>query len=136
MFRLTRLSDPLKRLAAWYASLPDTPPSGRISVDDQSFSVYDKGKFICRIDFDDVTRMEAYKRDELTTDLICFDVTTGSGTKIATWFIHEELAGWQDLVPRLEQLPGFRGDWYAAIVQPPFAENRTVVFRRAVPDPA
>jgi len=67
-----------------------------------------------------------YKRDEITTDLICCDVQV-SGT---IWFFHEEMDSWAALIQHLEHLPGFRADWRAAVVQPPFAENRTVAFQR------
>jgi len=67
-----------------------------------------------------------YKRDELTTDLICCDVQVGG----ETFFFHEEAEGWDMLIKHLEQLPGFRSDWYAAVSQPPFSLSETVAFRR------
>ncbi|MDB6103068.1 MAG: hypothetical protein JWO52_3067 [Gammaproteobacteria bacterium] len=74
-------------------------------------------------------RIEAvtfYKRDELTTELICFDVRIDG----ETLFFHEEVEGWDLLIKHLEQLPGFRADWYVAVAQPPFALSETVAFRR------
>lgn len=59
-----------------------------------------------------------YKRDEVTTDLICCDVEVAG----ECWSFHEEMEGWDLLTKHLEQLPGFRRDWYAAVVKPPFAE--------------
>jgi hypothetical protein len=67
-----------------------------------------------------------YKRDELTTDLICCDVQIGG----ETFFFHEEAEGWDLLIKHLEQLPGFRSDWYASVSQPPFSLSTTVAFRR------
>jgi hypothetical protein len=67
-----------------------------------------------------------HKRDEVTTDLICCEVEV-AGT---IWFFQEEMEGWALLIKHLEQLPGFRSDWHAAVVQPPFSESRTVAFRR------
>ena len=76
-----------------------------------------------------LNRIEAvtfYKRDELTTDLVCCDVLISG----ETWFFHEEAEGWDLLIKHLEQLPGFRADWYSAVAQPPFALSKTIAFRR------
>jgi hypothetical protein len=67
-----------------------------------------------------------YKRDEITTDLICCDVEV-AGHK---WTFHEESAGWSDLIGHLSALPSFRGDWYEAVVNPPFATAETIAFDR------
>lgn len=67
-----------------------------------------------------------YKRDEITTDLICCDVEMQG----RVWTFHEEEAGWQKLTAHLSTLPGFRDDWYEAVVKPPFATNETIAFDR------
>ena len=75
---------------------------------------------------DQIERVAFYKRDELTTDLICCEV----GIAGRSWFFHEELTGWQLLLEHLRHLPGFRGDWHAAVVQPTFERCETVAFER------
>jgi hypothetical protein len=67
-----------------------------------------------------------YKRDEITTDLICCDVEVAG----RVWTFHEEAGGWTDLIAHLSALPGFRADWYAEVVSPPFAASETVAYRR------
>ncbi|HYI39212.1 MAG TPA: hypothetical protein VE053_02715 [Allosphingosinicella sp.] len=67
-----------------------------------------------------------FKRDELTTDLICCEV----GVDGWTWFFHEEVEGWDLLLRHLERLPGFRADWYGAVAQPAFERCETVAFER------
>ena len=67
-----------------------------------------------------------YKRDEVTTDLICCDVEAGD----SVWSFHEELDGWDLLLAHLERLPGFRRDWFSAVSRPPFAGAVTVAFSR------
>ncbi len=74
----------------------------------------------------DVAKVTFYKRDELTTDLICCDVLIGD----RVWKFHEELVGWDLLIDYLQGLPSFRGDWFAAVSQPPFATSETVAFSR------
>jgi hypothetical protein len=73
-----------------------------------------------------VDKVAFFKLDELATDLICCEVEASG----KVWFFHEEADGWEGLISYLEQLPGFRPDWYQAVVLPPFARSETVAFAR------
>jgi hypothetical protein len=79
-----------------------------------------------RLPLTDIQKVTFYKCDELTTDLICCDVEACG----QTWFFHEEAEGWGDFVHYLERLPGFRRDWYEAVVQPTFARSETIAFTK------
>jgi hypothetical protein len=74
----------------------------------------------------EITQVTFYKRDRLTTDLICCDVALGDKVQA----FHEELAGWDLLIAHLRKLPQFRGDWFEAVSRPPFATRETVAFSR------
>ena len=74
-----------------------------------------------------VEKVVFFKIDELAADLICCEVEA-SGT---VWFFHEEAEGWKAFISYLEQLPGFRSDWYQSVVLPPFAVSETVAYSRA-----
>jgi hypothetical protein len=74
----------------------------------------------------EVAKLTFYKRDELTMDLICCDVLVGG----QTWTFHEELVGSDLLIDHLQGLSTFRGDWFAAVSQPPFSTSETVAFSR------
>jgi hypothetical protein len=81
------------------------------------------------LSFEEVSKVDVYKRDEFTTDLICariFTISEGHYT------VHENIPGFQDLMHAFEALPGFDRDSYSKVVLPPFAENRTMVFERRV----
>ena len=67
-----------------------------------------------------------YKRDEITTDLICCDVEVNG----RIWTFHEEADGWHALIAHLSALPSFRDDWYASVVNPPFEASETLAFER------
>jgi hypothetical protein len=73
-----------------------------------------------------VARVTFYKRDEITSDLICCDVLVGE----EVWTFNEEMNGWDLLIHYLQGLPGFRRDWFAAVSHPPFAVSATVAFSR------
>jgi hypothetical protein len=75
----------------------------------------------------DVRRVEFYKRDELTTDLICCEVTVGD----VVHFSHEEASDWGELVEALQALPKFDRSWFSRVGEPPFAECRTCAFERS-----
>jgi hypothetical protein len=72
----------------------------------------------------DIAKVTFYKRDEITSDLICCDVVV-AGT---VWTFHEEQVGWDLLLQHLYKLPEFRTDWFAAVSQPPFATSETVAY--------
>jgi hypothetical protein len=74
----------------------------------------------------EIAKVTFYKRDDITTDLICCDVDL-AGT---VWSFNEEQVGWDLLLQHLYKLPHFRTDWYAAVSQPPFATSETLAFRR------
>ena len=81
---------------------------------------------IARLPLGAIDRVTFYKRDELTTDLICCDVAIRGQTLL----FHEEAVGWEVLLRHLEQLPGFKRDWYESVVQLPFATCETLAFER------
>lgn len=77
-----------------------------------------------------VVRVTAFKRDLLTTDLVCtlFELSDGRCVEI-----HEELVGWQRAMGELpERLPGCPSgeDWFATVAFPAFETNTTVLFER------
>ena len=83
----------------------------------------------------DVRKVVAYKRDEITTDLICFNVVTEQSDGRRTWFFHEEQPEFERVVAELSELPGFMTDWRERVVLPPFASCETVVYARNCEDP-
>lgn len=74
----------------------------------------------------EISAVTFYKRDEITTDLVCCEVEVAG----QVWSFHEEATGWSDLIAHLSSLPGFRTDWYEAVVSAPFSTSETVAFER------
>ena len=81
---------------------------------------------VSELPLSDIERVTFYKRDEITTDLICCDIETANEVRT----FHEELDGWTALIDHLEKLPNFKRDWFAAVSQPPFGTSETVAFKR------
>ncbi|MEL6857926.1 MAG: hypothetical protein AAFO74_06040 [Pseudomonadota bacterium] len=70
-----------------------------------------------------------YKRDEITTDLICCEISITCDPPGQVLFFHEEMPNWQELIDRVSELPDFDMKWFEKVVQPPFQEQRTVAYR-------
>lgn len=102
----------------------------KIVTTDNGFAIV-TAKNTDAVSLDEVRAIVAYKLDELTTDLVCCDIVTGAadGEQIRT--IHEELLGFDAAMKAFEALPGFDRQWRDAVVLPPFATNRTVIYDRA-----
>lgn len=85
-----------------------------------------KERILVAVPLDSIDKVTFYKRDGITTDLICCEVVTDD----RLWTFHEEMPGWDALLAQVSGLPGFRRDWFAAVSQPAFAPCVTVAFVR------
>jgi hypothetical protein len=83
------------------------------------------------VSLDEVSAIVAYKIDELTTDLVCCDIVTGSGDGQQIRTVHEEISGFETVMARFEALPGFNKQWRETVILPPFATNRTTIYNRS-----
>ena len=78
----------------------------------------------------EVEEVHAYKRDLLTTDLICLAFKK-SGTE-EYYEIHEEMAGYHDLLDLLQsRLPGFTMDWIFDVAIPAFETKHQIIWKRS-----
>jgi hypothetical protein len=71
-----------------------------------------------------IKRVEFYKIDELTADLICCQIVSAQGVDT----FHEESAEWPALLSHLAGLDGFDAEWFGKVSQPPFAECRHTAY--------
>lgn len=78
-----------------------------------------------------VGRVEFFKRDEVTSDLICCEIAlVGKADAGDVIFAHEEMPHWDELIRKLGFLGGFDVEWFSQVSQPPFAINRYVASQR------
>ena len=81
----------------------------------------------------EVEEVHAFKRDEFTTDLICLAFKKSG--KDEYYEIHEEMAGYHDLVETLPtHLPGFNLEWFLAVAFPAFETNHQVIWKKTPND--
>lgn len=85
------------------------------------------GSLAASVLWDDVTRIQAYKRDLFTTDCICLLFECGSDQPAVE--LSEEWQGFSDLLGMLERrFPTIPPSWYVDIMTPAFEARRTVLF--------
>jgi hypothetical protein len=101
-----------------------------LHVDPNGFRVEGWGAAV-DVGLDQIERVEVYKRDLMTEDQICMDIwldrTAPSPGPVS---IHEDMPGFDDVLEGLERLRGFDLQWRERVLQPAFAENRTLVYER------
>ncbi len=73
-----------------------------------------------------VLRVEFYKRDQITSDLIFCDITLTDTTIQA----NEDMPHWDELIRKLEFLGGFDVEWFSQVSQPAFAKCRYAAFKK------
>lgn len=80
-----------------------------------------------KIKWAEIERLEGYKRDRMTVDDICMDVTW-DGWK-ATF--SEEMPGWKELQKEIRKIfPEVPADWERSILRTPFATTYTILYER------
>jgi hypothetical protein len=78
----------------------------------------------------EVEEVHAYKRDLFATDLICLAFKKSG--KEEYWEVHEEMAGYHDLLEALQgHLPKFTLEWFSDVAFPAFETKHRVIWRRS-----
>ena len=73
-----------------------------------------------------ILKVQFFKRDELTSDLVCCEIETEAGL----FFCHEEAPDWSEMLALVATLKGFDTDWRDKVILPAFQENRITAFER------
>ncbi|HTN15172.1 MAG TPA: hypothetical protein VL094_10240 [Sphingomonadaceae bacterium] len=71
-----------------------------------------------------VYRVEFYRRNSRSSDVICCDISKPDGVI----FAHEDMPYWDELIRKLEFLGGFDVEWFLQLSQPEV--ERYVAFER------
>lgn len=90
---------------------------------------HDNGEIV--IAWRDTVRIEVFKRDLFTIDLICLSFVLRNDRALE---VNEEMEGWKSLVEKLpEYFTGCQSleQWFPAVAFPAFRTNRTVIYSRA-----
>lgn len=105
------------------------PADPQIRVLGEGFDVVNlaNGSVVASVRWPDVTRIQAYKLDLVTTDCICLLFEFGPSR--APVQLPEEWPGFQDLFgPLARRFPAIPESWYVDIMTPAFESKHTVLF--------
>ena len=105
------------------------PPDPEVRVRDGGFDVVspDNELQLATVHWKDVERIETYKLDLTVIDCICLLFKVGDEEVQ----LSEEWIGFDTLFePLKSNFPSIKDDWYVEVMQPPFEENRTVLFSK------
>jgi hypothetical protein len=86
------------------------------------------------LNWSDVTRVTAFKRDWGTVDCICLAIGAKDQPALE---VDEEMEGWEAFVNALpKHLPGCKpyDEWFTRVAFPAFATNPTVIYVRDLPE--
>ena len=93
------------------------------------FSLCEGGAIVARVNWADVVQITAYKVDLLTCDTVAIRFDIGPMSRSIT--ITEEVKNFQAMCNELAAaFPTIEPMWYERILQPPFASNETILFKR------
>lgn len=108
-------------------------PKASLNVDREGFSIHQEGgEPTIHVFWNEIAQIQAYKKDLLTEDLVCWDITVTKDENSQTYTVHEALDGFELLVDRVSnELVSFDKTWRDKVIQPPFSKNCTVLYQKA-----
>jgi hypothetical protein len=103
----------------------------RLVVDSTGVSILQENKPTERILWREIIQIQAYKKDLITEDLVCWDFTVDANQSGPTYTLHEEMVGFEELDAKLGKvIPAFDRKWREKVILPPFAQSRTTIYQR------
>lgn len=100
---------------------------GAFQYDNEGFTISYKD-FSTRLQWNDITQLNAYKRDLITIDRIEMEIIVGDDCLT----ISEDLPGWFQFVCRTkERYPTIPKDWNNDIIQPAFATTFMTIYDKS-----
>jgi hypothetical protein len=98
-----------------------------ITCSADSFAVESPAKTEFVAGFEEISRVTISKRDEITADLVIFEIELVNGEQFT---LHEEMAGFDAFAEKVEQLSGFDKAWRDKVILPPFETCVTIAYIR------
>lgn len=96
-------------------------------VGEDDVALLDQRNEVWRFRWEEVTRIETYKRDIFSMDLICLDFFVES--RQLTFKTHEDMKGFPALRERIHaRFPCIREGWWQKVAFPAFASNHQVLY--------
>jgi hypothetical protein len=99
----------------------------RLEITDDSLALFESGREVYRFRWADVSRVQTYKQDLFSVDMICLDFVVDADQMVYT--IHDEMDGFSDLSNRLTQyFPSIASNWWSEVAFPAFATKYRILY--------
>lgn len=101
----------------------------QLIVGDQDVQLLAHANELWNFRWEDVIRIEAYKKDMFSVDLVCLDFFVKSSD--LSYRTHEDMKGFPDLRDRMQRhFSSIKNDWWQQVTRPPFAGNHTILYEQ------
>jgi hypothetical protein len=105
-------------------------PLKRLEVTDDGLALFENGRETYRFRWTDVSKVETYKRDLFSVDMICLDFAVDADQRV--YMTHDEMDGFSELSSRLTQyFPSIASDWWNEVAVPAFATKHRILYERS-----
>ena len=99
----------------------------RLFVADDSVTLFADDQHAWTFQWTEVTRVDTYKRDLFTVDMICLDFTVAA--RQLSYPTHDGMQGFDVLCRRLcDAYPSIAPDWWFQVAFPAFATQHSVLY--------
>ena len=86
------------------------------------------GTNISNIKWDEIEKIDAFKRDLITEDQICLEINVNN----KQFYCSQDFDGWIEFEKELQiQLTELDKNWFSKVSQPPFEESRVTIFPKS-----
>lgn len=107
---------------------PKSQPK-RLEITDDGLALFESGREVYRFRWADVSKVETYKRDLFSVDMICLDFAVDADQMV--YMTHDEMEGFSELSSRLTRyFPVIAPDWWSEVAFPAFATKHRVLYER------
>ena len=101
----------------------------RLIITDVGVRLLKRDNEVWAFRWEDVTRVETYKRDLLSVDMICLDFSVEAQQFV--YPTHDEMDGFDTLCRELARyFPSVPEDWWSDVAFPAFATNHRVLYQK------
>jgi hypothetical protein len=107
---------------------PESEPK-RLKITDCCLALFESGREVYRFRWADVSKVENYKRDLFSVDMMGLDLAVDTDQMV--YMTHDEMVGFSELSSRLTQyFPSIAPNWWSEVAFPAFATKHRILYER------
>lgn len=107
---------------------PKSQPK-HLQITDDGLVLFESSREVYRFRWMDVSKVETYKQDLFSVDMICLDFAVDADQMV--YMADDEMDGFRELSSRLTQyFPTIAPDWWSEVAFPAFATKHRILYER------